>query len=90
MDFGTWFMDEDIKKGLKKIVRDTENRVTGSILRWKYRKEGKEMPNNQDLDKKSQKITDQAHQIISRRGKNVWNELKKAYSEMHKKEGDGD
>jgi hypothetical protein len=83
-------MDEDIKRGLKKIARNTETMLTGSILRWKYKKEGKKIPNNQELEQQSQLITDQAHKIISKRGKNVWNELKKAYKERQKKEGHSD
>ncbi len=83
-------MDEDIKRGLKKIARNTETMLTGSLLRWKYKKEGKKIPNNQELEQQSQLITDQAHKIISKRGKNVWNELKKAYKERQKKEGHSD
>lgn len=83
-------MDEDIKQGLKKIARNTETMLTGSILRWKYKKEGKKIPNNQELEQQSQLIADQAHKIISKRGKNIWNELKKAYKERQKKEGHSD
>jgi hypothetical protein len=83
-------MDEDIKRGLKKIARNTETMLTGSLLRWKYKKEGKKIPNNQELEQQSQLITDQAHKIISKRGKNIWNELKKAYKERQKKEGHSD
>ena len=83
-------MDEDIKRGLKKIARNTETMLTGSLLRWKYKKEGKKIPNNQELEQQSQLITDQAHKIISKRGKNIWNELKRAYKERQKKEGHSD
>jgi len=83
-------MDEDIKKGLKKIARNTETMLTGSILRWKYKKEGKKIPNNQELEQQSRLITDQANKIISKRGKNIWNELKQAYKERQKKEDRSD
>jgi hypothetical protein len=83
-------MDEDIKRGLKKIARDTETTLTGSLLRWKYKKEGKKIPNNRELEQQSRLITDQAHKIISKRGKNIWNGLKKAYKEKQKKEGHSD
>jgi Flp pilus assembly protein TadB len=83
-------MDEDIKRGLKKIARNTETMLTGSLLRWKYKKEGKKIPNNQELEQQSQLITDQARKIISKRGKNIWNELKRAYKERQKKEGHSD
>lgn len=83
-------MDEDIKRGLKKIARNTETMLTGSVLRWKYKKEGKKIPTDQELEHQSQLIADQARKIISKRGKNIWNELKKAYKERQKKEDQSD
>jgi transcriptional regulator of met regulon len=71
-------MDEQTKKDLKKIARKTESRVTESILRWTYKKQGKPVPQNPDLQRRSRVITEEANQIISRRGKTVWKELKKA------------
>lgn len=85
-DAGIWLMDEDIKKGLKKIARNTELKAAETLLRWRYKKEGKKVLDNQDFELQSQVITDQAHEIISRRGKNIWHELKKAYERGHKKE----
>jgi len=79
-------MDEDLKKGLKKIARNTELKATETLLRWRYKKEGKEIMDHHNLELQSQLITDQAHQIITRRGKNIWNELKKVYRKGHKKE----
>lgn len=72
-------MDDELKKNLKKVTEKTEIKLTESILRWKYKKEGKEIPVDQDLEGQSRLILDQAHKTISKRGKNIWNELKKAY-----------
>jgi len=83
-------MDEEIKRGLKKIGRNAEIRVTESILRWKYRKEGKEIPDDQNLEQQSRLIADQTHQTLSRRGKNIWNELKNAYRKGQSKEDERD
>jgi hypothetical protein len=71
-------MDKQTKEELKKIARNTETRVTESILRWKYKKQGKPVPQNPELQRQSRVIADQANQIISRRGKSVWKEIKKA------------
>lgn len=79
-------MDEEIKKGLKDIARNTENRVAASILRWKHKKEGKPIPDKKELEMQSLQITDEANRIISRRGRNIWNALKKAYREGRKTE----
>jgi hypothetical protein len=83
-------VDEDIKRGLKKIARNTETMLAESVLRWKHKKEGKKIPNNQELENRSRAIADQAHKIISKRGKNIWKEFKKAYQERQKKEGHSD
>ena len=83
-------MDEEIKKGFKRIARNTGVKVTESILRWKYKKEGKTIPDDQSLEVQSGLITDQAHQIISRSGKNIWGELKKVYHKKQTKEDSGD
>ena len=81
-------MDEEIKKGLRKIVRDTENRMAGSLLKWRYTKEGKKIPDEQDIERQSRQVADEARRIITRRGKNILKELKKAYRGM-KDEGNG-
>lgn len=77
-------MDEEIKRGLKKIAKNTELRVAESILRWKYKKEGKKVPGDEDIGQKSEELADEAHQIIAKRGKNIWKELKKAYRKGQK------
>jgi hypothetical protein len=71
-------MDKETKEEVKKIARNTETRVTQSILRWTYKKQGKPVPQNPELQRQSRAVADQANQIISRRGKTVWKELKKA------------
>jgi hypothetical protein len=79
-------MADDLKNNLKKMTEKTEIRLTESLLRWKYRKEGKEIPAAQNLEGQSRLIMEQAHKTISKRGKNVWNALKKAYGKREAKE----
>ena len=74
-------MEEDIKKGLKSIVRNTENRMAESVLKWRYKKEGKKIPNQLNIEKRSQQVADQAHEIISRSGRNIWKGIVKVYRE---------
>ena len=83
-------MVEDIKKDIKKIARDTEAKVTESILRWRYKKEGKKIPEDQNIESQSRVIAEQAHQILSKRGKNIWNELKSVYRKGQKREDSKD
>lgn len=83
-------MDEDLKKNLKEMTEKTEIRLAESLLRWKYKKEGKEIPEDQNLEDQSRLIMEQAHKTISKRGKNIWNELKKAYGKKESKEEQDD
>lgn len=80
-------MDRETKQELKKMARNTGAKLTESILRWKYKKEGKQAPQDPELQRQSRVITDQAHQIISERGKKIWKEFKKA---VQKKETKGE
>jgi len=82
-------MDEDIKKGLKRAVESVEVSVTKSVLRWKYKKEGKEIPLEERLENESRHVADRAHEVIAKRGRNVWEELKKAYLKGDGKKGSG-
>ena len=72
-------MDEDLKKGLKKMGKKAELKLTESLLRWKYRKEGKVIPNDENLGEQSRIIAEKAHKIITERGKSIWGELTQVY-----------
>lgn len=67
------------KSALKDMAYQAERKLTESILRWKYRKEGRQAPGNDVLERQSEQVSDEANRIISERGKRVWEELKKAY-----------
>jgi hypothetical protein len=72
-------MAEDIKKNMKRLAEDTEVKVARGILRWKYRREGRPVPTDPQLEKDSTRVARQAHNVIARRGRNAWNELKRVY-----------
>jgi hypothetical protein len=73
-------MDEEVKKSVKKLAEETEIKITKTILRWKYKKEGKPLPTDEELEDDSKQTANRAHDIIAKRGKNIWEELKKVYS----------
>ena len=79
-------MDENIKRGIKRLAENAEIGVARSILRWKYKKEGKEAPGNDELKEQSLRVAGKAHEVIAERGKNVWNELKKVYAKTEVRE----
>lgn len=82
-------MSENIKNGLKKLARRTENRLAESLLKWKYLKEEKEMPSDERIREESERLTGRANRILSERGKKAWLEIKKACTES-REGGDGD
>ena len=81
-------MGEEIKKNIKKMAENAEARVARSILRWKYRREGKPTPSDQKLEKDSTQVAHRAHNVIAKRGRNVWNELKRVYLERSNEQED--
>ena len=72
-------MAEEIKYNLKKIAVEAEMKVAKSILRWKYKKEGKDVPPEYRLESESRQVAGRAHEVLAKRGRNVFNELKKVY-----------
>jgi hypothetical protein len=72
-------MNDQIKDRIKRIMEQAETRAAKSLLRWKYQKEGKAVPVDTQLDSESRRVAEQATEVIARRGKNIFNELKKVY-----------
>ena len=72
-------MSEEIKDGLRKLARHAENRVAESLIKWKYRRDGQGIPEEGRIRRESQGVAEQANRILARRGRRVWEELKKAY-----------
>ncbi len=81
-------MEEETKRNLKKIAEETEIKVTRSLLRWKYKKEGKTVRLDYQLEDESRQVASRLHQVIAKRGKNAWMEVKKAYFKGDKKRED--
>jgi hypothetical protein len=80
-------MDKDeIKNDIKKIAKETEVKLTGFLLRWKERREGNDAPDMEAIEKKSRIITDKANEILERRGKKVFNDIKDVYTKKTKEE----
>jgi hypothetical protein len=80
-------MDKDLKEGMKNILKATEVKITESLLRWKYKKEGKGMPVEPELQHRSHVISQKANEILTRTGKNIMKEFKEVYRKEGKDEG---
>jgi len=83
-------MDEQIKKSLKRAMESGEISLTRSLLRWKYKKAGNQIPTDHQLEKEARQAADRMRRVISKRSKNVWNELKKStFKDSERKGGTG-
>jgi hypothetical protein len=80
-------MDKDLKEGMKNILKAAEVKITESLLRWKYKKEGKGMPVEPELQHRSHVISQNANEILTRTGKNIMKEFKEVYRKEGKDEG---
>jgi len=72
-------MHHETKSNMKRIAEEAEIRVAKSILRWKYKKEGRHVPPQYRLENESRQIAGRAHEVLAERGKNVFKELKRVY-----------
>lgn len=63
-------------ESLSEIAQNVEVRLTETLLRWRYKRQGKTPPADDQLKDQSRAITDQVHEILLRRGKNIWKEFK--------------
>jgi hypothetical protein len=75
---------------MRRALDRAERGITRSVIRWKYKKEGRPLPPDDALEGQSKQVVDQAHKIIARRGRSVWNELRNVYARQKDKKGGDD
>jgi hypothetical protein len=81
---------KEIKGDIKKIAKETEIKLTGLLLKWKERREGNEAPDMEAIERQSRIITDKANEIVGRRGRKVFEEIKGVYFKKTTKEENKD
>jgi len=57
-------------------LRQSELRLTKSILRWKFQREGRPPLEKGELDAAASRLLDEAREIARKRGKNLFDILK--------------
>ena len=68
---------KDEKSGSwSEMAQNAEARLTESLLRWRYKKQGKTLPDDEQLKSQSKTVTGQVNEILLRRGKSLWKELR--------------
>jgi len=83
-------MSSDLKRDLKNMVRNTEDRLAEGLLKWRYQKEGKAVPDEESLRRASREVSGRANRILSRGLTRVWGGMKEAYKRGEGRGGGGD
>jgi hypothetical protein len=80
---------------LGKKLRSVEKDLTKGLIKWRVKREGLPSPDEETLDKSSEQIVNEAHIIMKRGGKRIFEELKlakreflKAYRDEGEKKGE--
>lgn len=68
-----------MKTKLRRFAEEAEIGAVRSILKWKFRKEGKSVPSDVQLEQKSREAASLAKDVLTKTGKTVWRDLKEAY-----------
>ena len=77
----------DEKNGLTNLgkkIRAVEKDVAKGLLRWRIKRGGLPPADEETIEKSSERIVDEAHTIVRRHSKSVWDDLKEAKKEFLK------
>ena len=67
-----------------KKIRAVEKNFTKGLIKWRIKRGGLPPADEETLDKSSERVVDEAHKIVKKRGKTVLEELKQAKKEFLK------
>ena len=73
-----------------KKIRAAEKGFTKGLIKWRIKRGGLPPADEESLDKSSERVVDEAHRIVKKRGKTVLEELKQAKKEYLKAYRDED
>ncbi len=69
---------------LGKKFRELEKDLTKGLVKWKIKREGRPLPDEEALDKGSERIVEEAHKVVKKSGTRILDELKTAKEEFLK------
>jgi hypothetical protein len=69
---------------LGKKLRAAEKDLAKGLLRWRIKRGGLPPADEEIIEKTSERIVDEAHTIVKRHSKSVWDDLKEAKKEFLK------
>ena len=77
-------MEKDDFVSLSKKIRTVEKDLTKGLLKWRIKRGGMPPADEETLEKSSERIVDEAHNIVKKRSRTVLEELKTAKEEFLK------
>ena len=77
-------MDEHNKRSLGKKLKAVEKQFAKGLIKWRLKKTGSPLPDEDRLDEGSEQVVDLAHEIIKQRSSPLLDELKAAKKEFMK------
>jgi len=77
-------MEKRDDSSLGKNLRSAEKRLTKGLVKWRLKRVGLPTPDEDTIDKGSERIVEEAHKIMKRRAKSILEELKEAKQEFLK------
>jgi hypothetical protein len=69
---------------LGKKFRSVEKDLAKGLLKWRMKRGGLPPADEETIEKSSERIVDEAHNIVKRHSKSVWDDLKEAKKEFLK------
>ena len=77
-------MEKRDDSSLGRNLRSAERKLTKELIKWKLKRVGLPTPDEETMDKDSERIVDEAHKVMKRGAKSVLEELKQAKQEFLK------
>ena len=77
-------MEKDDLVSLSKKIRTVEKDLTKGLLKWRIKRGGMPPADEETLERSSERIVDEAHNIVKKRGRTVLEEAKTAKEEFLK------
>ena len=77
-------MEKDDSASLSKKIRTVEKDLTKGLLKWRIKRGGMPPADEETLERSSERIVDEAHNIVKQKGRTVLEELKTAKEEFLK------
>ena len=69
-------------------IHEREKDLAKSLIRWKLRRKGMSVPDDNLLEERADSLVEGVHQVMKERGQKVYQEFKEAARDLSKKAKD--